>query len=81
MKIKNFLSNCYFKAGLMTSIALTSTASFAEAPQSTNYLEALVEKVNVAPIITGIVAVSGTVMGVAVVVMGIKKVARMLNAF
>ncbi|WP_257005715.1 hypothetical protein [Haemophilus sp. CCUG 60358] len=41
----------------------------------------MIAKIDVAPIITGVVAVAGTIMGVAVVVMGIKKVARMLNAF
>ena len=81
MKIKNALSNWYAKAGVMMTLAVTSTGAFAEAPQSSNYLDALIAKVDVAPIITGIVAVAGTIMGVAVVVMGIKKVARMLNAF
>ncbi|CDH24079.1 hypothetical protein [Xenorhabdus bovienii] len=50
-------------------------------PQSTNYLDALLKQIDVSPIITAVVAVAGSIMGVAVVVMGIKKVARMLNAF
>lgn len=79
MKMKNALSDMYLKTGVVATLAVSSTA-FANESQ-TNYLGALIEKVDVAPIITGVVAVAGTIMGVAVVVMGIKKVARMLNAF
>lgn len=62
-------------------MALSSFAFAEDAPVSANYLDGLLKKIDVAPIITGVVAVAGTIMGVAVVVMGIKKVARMLNAF
>lgn len=80
MKMKNALSNMYVKAGVLATLAMSSTA-FASEQGQTNYLDALIAKIDVAPIITGVVAVAGTIMGVAVVVMGIKKVARMLNAF
>lgn len=80
MKMRNALSNMYAKVGVLAALAVSSTA-FAETQQSTNYLDGLIAKIDVAPIITGVVAVAGTIMGVAVVVMGIKKVARMLNAF
>ncbi|TYG33310.1 hypothetical protein FW755_12460 [Lonepinella koalarum] len=81
MKMKNALSNAYAKLGVMATLGMSSVAFAETGASSTNYLDGLIEKVNVEPIITGIVAVSGTIMGVAVVVMGIKKVARMLNVF
>ncbi len=80
MKIKNTLSNVYTKVGVLSTLVISSSV-FASEPESKNYLDALLDKIDVAPIITGVVAVAGTIMGVAVVVMGIKKVARMLNAF
>ncbi|MCT8655520.1 hypothetical protein [Glaesserella parasuis] len=78
MKMKNALSNMYIKAGVIATLAMSSTA-FAETSQSTNYLDGLVAKLDVAPIITAIVAVAGSIMGLTVVVYGIRKVFRMLN--
>lgn len=83
MNIRNIASNTYLKVGVMASMVLSSGAFAAEGgqAQNVNYFDELARQVDVAPIITGVVAVAGTIMGVAVVVMGIKKVARMLNAF
>ncbi|EOI3591983.1 MULTISPECIES: hypothetical protein [Morganellaceae] len=82
MKIKNIISNVYLKSGVVASMALSSSAfAVDDAVTNGNYLDGLIKQIDVGPIITGIVAVAGTIMGVAVVVMGIKKVARMLNAF
>ncbi|EPL6464854.1 TPA: hypothetical protein KEY68_001886 [Providencia rettgeri] len=82
MNIKNIISNVYLKSGVVASMALSSSAFAADEPVTNgNYLDGLIKQIDVGPIITGIVAVAGTIMGVAVVVMGIKKVARMLNAF
>ena len=80
MGIKNRVSSAFLKVCVLGSVALSSSA-FAAATSENGYLQGLIDKIDVAPIITGVVAVAGTVMGVAVVVMGIKKVARMLNAF
>lgn len=63
----------------MLTLAMSPTA-FADTGQSTNYLDGLVAKLDVAPIITAIVAVAGSIMGLTVVVYGIRKVFRMLNA-
>ncbi|EPL4465525.1 hypothetical protein MC862_001633 [Proteus mirabilis] len=82
MNIKNIISNVYLKSGVVASMALSSSAFAADDTVTNgNYLDGLIKQIDVGPIITGIVAVAGTIMGVAVVVMGIKKVARMLNAF
>ncbi|PAV11607.1 hypothetical protein CBG25_00170 [Arsenophonus sp. ENCA] len=81
MNITNSISSAYLKTGVFATMALSSFAFADETPVSANYLDGLLKKIDVAPIITGVVAVAGTIMGVAVVVMGIKKVARMLNAF
>lgn len=80
MSIKNLLSNGYAKTGVLATLVVSSSA-FAQDSGSTNYLDALVQKVDVTPIITGVVSVAALIMSVSVVVMGIKKVARMLNAF
>ncbi|MDX7986500.1 hypothetical protein FE392_04005 [Xenorhabdus sp. 12] len=82
MNIKNIVSSAYLKSGLLAVSILSSSAFAAEGePQNVNYFAMLAKQIDVAPIITGVVSVAGTVMGVAVVVMGIKKVARMLNSF
>ncbi|KER02594.1 hypothetical protein LGZ99_12440 [Photorhabdus temperata] len=84
MNVKNIVSSAYLKSGVVATMVLSSSAFAADgstAPQNGNYLDGLLKQIDVAPIITGVVAVAGTIMGVAVVVMGIKKVARMLNAF
>ncbi len=80
MSIKNLLSNGYAKTGVLATLVVSSSA-FAQDSGSTNYLDTLVQKVDVTPIITGVVSVAALIMSVSVVVMGIKKVARMLNAF
>ncbi|OKN42794.1 hypothetical protein AM420_005763 [Klebsiella pneumoniae] len=80
MGIKNRVSSAFLKVCVLGSVALSSSAFAAETSEN-GYLQGLIDKIDVAPIITGVVAVAGTVMGVAVVVMGIKKVSRMLNAF
>ena len=80
MSIKKLLSNGYAKTGVLATLVISSSA-FAQDSGSTNYLDALVQKVDVTPIITGVVSVAALIMSVSVVVMGIKKVARMLNAF
>lgn len=81
MSIKNLLSNGYAKTGVLATLVISSSAFASQDSASTNYLDALVQKVDVAPIITGVVSIAALIMSVAVVVMGIKKVARMLNAF
>lgn len=81
MSIKNLISNGYAKTGVLATLVMSSSAFASQEGVSTNYLDALVQKVDVAPIITGVVSVAALVMSVAVVVMGLKKVAHMLNAF
>ncbi|QIG06239.1 hypothetical protein [Proteus sp. ZN5] len=74
MNIKNIISNVYLKSGVVASMALSSSAFAADDTVTNgNYLDGLIKQIDVGPIITGIVAVAGTIMGVAVVVMGIKR--------
>lgn len=81
MEISKSVFSLYLKAGVLSTMGLSSLAFADGEPAKANYLDALLKQIDVAPIITGVVGVAGTIMGVAVVVMGIKKVARMLNAF
>lgn len=82
MNIKNIISNVYLKSGVVASIALSSSAFAADdTVTNSNYLDGLIKQVDVSPIIVGVVAVAGSIMGLTVVVMGIRKVSRMINSF
>lgn len=77
MKIKNAFSNMYAKSGVMLTLAMSSSA-FADT-QSTNYLDTLVSKVDVASAISGVVAVAAVIMGFRLAVFGIRWAMRALN--
>ncbi|QTL38284.1 hypothetical protein HGO23_10075 [Xenorhabdus budapestensis] len=82
MKIKNVISNGYLKAGVLASLALSSGVFAADgAQQSSSGFDILLKQIDIAPIITGVFAVAGTVFGVSVTIMGIKKVGGMLKSF
>ncbi|QIM63050.1 hypothetical protein A1D29_06990 [Pasteurellaceae bacterium Orientalotternb1] len=86
MKIKNFLSktkqscsNVCAKAGVVVTVGLASASVLANSP-STNMFQPLIEGVDVASIKSGILSVGAVVIGIAVVVMAIRKFKSMFSS-
>lgn len=87
MKIKNLLSktkqscsNVYAKAGVLATIGFASTSAFADVSSGANMFQPLIEGVDVASIKSGILSVGAVVIGIAVVVMAVRKFKSMFSS-
>ncbi|MDE9460833.1 hypothetical protein [Xenorhabdus bovienii] len=81
MKIKNWISNSYLKAGVAASLVLSSTAFSADgSQQALNVSDTLLKQIDTDQIKAVILGIAGLMFGVTVLVVAVKKARQMFNA-
>lgn len=74
----NKLKGAYLKAGVALSLGVASTGAFAAAESETMF-KPLLDAINVDSVKSGILSAAGVVLGVTIVVMGIRKIKSMIS--
>ncbi|HDR1514890.1 hypothetical protein ACWX9T_03160 [Pasteurella multocida] len=79
-KTKQHFNHISTKAVIATSVALASSGVLADSPQqSRDLLKPMLDAIDVASIKSGLLSAGGIMIGLAVVVMAIRKVKSMLS--
>ncbi|MFC0859851.1 hypothetical protein ACFGWO_07790 [Pasteurella multocida] len=79
-KTKQYFNHISTKAVVVSSVSLASSGAFANSPeQSQHLLKPMLDAIDVASIKAGLLSAGGIMIGLAVVVMAIRKVKSMLS--